>query len=120
MSLLQYAGVENLTIERPTNGGVNFLMCAYCWTKNVEVVGWAGGGVNFNYSVRDQMDTTFVNNCGNSVNNGAEYPIGINDAATEIYVVNSITRECGKGMVAKTAAGSVVAYNYMDATMYDS
>ena len=78
------------------------------------------GGVNFNYSVRSQMDTTFVNHCGNSVNNGAEYPIGVNDAATEIYVVNSITRECGKGMVAKTAAGSVVAYSYMDDTMYDS
>ena len=73
-----------------------------------------------NYSVRNQLDTTFVNHCGDSVNNGGEYPIGINDAATEIYVVNSITRECGKGMVAKTAAGSVVAYNYMDATMYDS
>jgi hypothetical protein len=120
LSLLQYAGVENLTIERPTNGGVNFLMCAYCWTKNVEAVGWGGGGVTFNYSVRNQLDTTFVNHCGDSVNNGGEYPIGINDAATEIYVVNSITRECGKGMVAKTAAGSVVAYNYMDATMYDS
>ena len=120
LSLLQYAGVENLTIERPTGGGVNFLMCAYCWTKNVEVVGWGSGGVNFNYSVRSQMDTTFINHCGNSVNNGAEYPIGVNDAATEIYVVNSITRECGKGMVAKTAAGSVVAYSYMDDTMYDS
>jgi hypothetical protein len=39
MSLLQYASVENLTIERPTSGGVNFLFCGYCWTKNVEVVG---------------------------------------------------------------------------------
>ena len=120
MSLLQYAGVENLTIERPTNGGVNFLFCAYCWTKNVEVVGWAGGGVNFNYAVRNEMARTFVNHCGNSVNDGAEYPIGVDDAATEIYIVNSITRGCGKGMVGKTAAGSVVAYNYMDDTMYDS
>ena len=66
------------------------------------------------------MYRTFVNHCGDSVNNGAEYPIGIDDAATEIYVVDSITRGCGKGMVGKTAAGSVVAYNYMDATMYDS
>jgi hypothetical protein len=120
MAFLQYAGVENLTIERPTNGGIDFLFCAYCWTKNVEVVGWAGGGVNFDYSVRDQIDTTFVNNCGNSVNNGGEYPIGIEDAATEIYVDNSITHECGKGMVGKTGAGSVVAYNYIDHTMYDS
>ena len=120
MPFLQYAGVENLSIERPTNGGVNFLFCAYCWTKDVEIVGWSEGGVNFNYSVRDQMDTTLVNYCGNSVNNGAEYPIGLDDAATEIYIVNSITRGCGKGMVAKTAAGSVVAYSYMDDTMYDS
>jgi hypothetical protein len=120
MAFLQYAGVENLTIERPTNGGVNFIFCAYCWTKNVEVVGWQGGGVNFDYSVRGQMDTTFVNSCGNSVNNGAEYPIGISSGATEIYVVNSITRICGKGMVGRTGAGSVVAYSYFDDTMYDS
>ncbi len=76
--------------------------------------------MNFDYSVRSQMDTTFVNNCGNSVNNGGEYPIGISYASTEIYVVNSITRECGKGMVGRTGAGSVVAYNYVDDTMYDS
>jgi hypothetical protein len=66
------------------------------------------------------MAKTFVNQCGNSVNSGAEYPIGVDDAATEVYIVNSITIGCGKGMVGKTAHGSVVAYNYMDDTMYDS
>ena len=59
-------------------------------------------GVNFNYAVRNEMAGTFVNHCGDSVNNGAEYPIGVDDAATEIYIVNSITRGCGKGMVGKT------------------
>jgi hypothetical protein len=120
MSMLQYAGVENLSVERPTNGGINFQFCAYCWTKNVEVVAWYGGGINFQYSVRDQMDSTFINNCANSVNNGAEYPIGISYGSTEVYVVNSITRECGKGSVGRTGAGSVLAYNYFDDTMYDS
>jgi hypothetical protein len=120
LAFLSQAGVENLTIQRPTNGGVNFQFCAYCWTKNVEVIGWSGGGTNYNYSVRDQMDTTLVNNCGDSVNNGAEYPVGIQDASTEIYVVNSITTGCGKGMVGKTGAAAVIAYSYFDHTMYDS
>lgn len=120
MPLLSEAGVENMTIERPTSGGVDFQFCAYCWMKNVEVVGWGGGAVNFNYSVRNQMDTSFSNHCGNSVNNGAEYPIGMQDSATETYIVNNIILICGKGMVGKAAAASVVAYNYSDETMYDS
>jgi hypothetical protein len=120
MPFVSYVGIENLTLSRPPSGGIQLIFCAYCWTKNVEIVNWSGGGININYSVRDQIDTTLVNNCGNSVNNGAEYPIGLQDASTEVYIVNSITRLCGKGMVGKTGAGSVVAYNYMDDTMYDS
>jgi hypothetical protein len=120
MPFISYVGIENLTINHAEATGITFQFCAYCWTRNVEVVNWYSGGINLNYSVRDQIDTTLVNNCGNSVNSGGEYPIGVENASTEIYIVNSITRLCGKGMVGKTGAGSVVAYDYMDDTMYDS
>lgn len=119
MAFISQAGVENLTISRPTSGGINFQFCAYCWAKNVEIVNWGGGAVNFSYTVRDQFDTSFANNCAYSVNNGGEYPLGIQDASTEIYIVNSITRLCGKGMVGKAAAAAVVAYNYVDDSFYD-
>jgi hypothetical protein len=120
MPFITQAGVENLTVNKSDGGGVNFLFCGYCWAKNVEVVNWVAGAFNFNDSARGQVDTSFANNCADSVNNGAEYPIGIQDSSTEIYVINSITIQCGKGMVGKTGAGSVVAYSYMDQTMYDS
>jgi hypothetical protein len=84
------------------------------------VVDWYNGGINVEYSVRVQIDTTLVNNCGHSTNSGGEYPIHLESAATETYVVNSITRLCGKSMTGKTGGGNVIAYGYFDDTMYDA
>jgi hypothetical protein len=95
--------------------------CAYCWFKNVEVGNWYGGGIAIEYSVRSELNGVYVHHCWDSVNNGGEYPIALDAASTEILITNSITNFAGKGMVARAGgAGSVVSYNYMDDTMYDS
>lgn len=120
MAFIQQAGIENLTINKAPAAGITFTFCAYCWAHNVEIVSWEGGAVNFQYTARDQLDGSYSGPCAKSTNNGGEYPIGINDSSTEIYVFNNIIRGCGKGMVGKASAAAVVAYNYQDATMYDS
>jgi len=95
--------------------------CAYCWIKNVEVGDWYGGGIDIAYSVRSELNTDYVHHCWDSVNNGGEYPIALDNASTEILITNSITNFAGKGMVARAGgAGSVVSYSYMDDTMYDA
>ena len=120
VSFLQYAGVENISLLRSATGGLGMLFCAYCWVKNVEVGDWYGGGIEVAYSVRSELNTDYVHHCWNSVNNGGEYPLAIDEASTEILVTNSITNFAGKGMVARAGgAGSVVSYNYQDDTMYD-
>jgi hypothetical protein len=119
--MLQAAGVENLSVLRAATGGIEMSLCAYCWIKNVEVGNWYGGGISIEYSVRSELNTVYVHHCWDSVNNGGEYPIALDDASTEILVTNSITNYGGKGMVARAGgAGSVISYNYMDDTMYDS
>jgi hypothetical protein len=123
---LQNAGVENLTVNRSQAGGVNFVFCALCWVKNAEVVNWgggigaSGGAVNFNESARVQLDSSYANFCGSSTNNGAEYPLGMENSSTELMIINNIIRQCGKGMVGKAGGGNVIAYNYQDSTMYDA
>lgn len=120
VSLLQYAGVENISVLR-TNQAPGILMdfCAYCWLKNVEVAGWTGGGVDVENSVRDQIDTTYIHNSYWVLNNGGEYPFDMESGATEILFQNSITRLGGKGMTTRAGgAGSVVAYNYEDDQYY--
>ena len=95
--------------------------CAYCWVKNIEVGDWYGGGINIEYSVRSEFNTVYVHHCWDSVNNGGEYPIALDNASTEILITNSITNFGGKGMVARAGgAGSVVSYSYIDDTMYDA
>jgi len=115
---IEYAGLENISFSR-TVKGVVMDFCMYCWVKNVEVANWFQGGINVTYSARDQIDTVYVHECNQAQPSGAEYPIDLQAATTEIYVVNSITLLCGKGMTARSGgAGSVVAYNYMDQTYY--
>jgi hypothetical protein len=121
ISFLQYAGVENISVLRAVNGGIEMEFCAYCWVKNVEVGDWYGGGINIERSVRSEFNTIYVHHCWDSVNNGGEYPIALDSASTEILITNSITNFAGKGMVARAGgAGSVVSYSYIDDTMYDA
>ena len=121
ISLLQNAGVENLSVLRGVNGGMEMQLCANCWIKNTEVGDWYGGGIEIGYSVRSELNNVYVHHCWNSVNNGAEYPIALDNASTEILITNSITNFGGKGLVARAGgAGSVVSYSYVDDSMYDA
>ncbi len=121
ISFLQSAGVENLSVLRAANGGIEMEFCAYCWLKDVDVGGWYGGGINVEYSVRSELNTDYVHNCWDSVNNGGEYPIALDNASTEILITNSITAFAGKGMVARAGgAGSVISYSDIDDSMYDA
>jgi hypothetical protein len=121
ISFLQNASVENLSLLRAATGGMEMEFCAYCWVKNVEVGDWYGGGISIGYSVRSEFNTVYVHHCWDSVNNGGEYPIALDNASTEILITNSITNFAGKGMVARAGgAGSVVSYSYVDDTMYDA
>ena len=110
------AGVENLTVEHSFGGGgVSFQYCAYCWAKNVESTLWEGGGFNLTYSARVELNQVYSHKCVWPVPGGGGYNIDLQNATTEIYVVNSISVLCDKVMTARSGgAGSVVAYNYMD------
>jgi hypothetical protein len=121
ISFLQSAGVENLSVLRGANGGIEMELCAYCWIKNTEVGDWYNGGISIEYSARSELNTVYVHHCWDSVNSGGEYPIALDNASTEILITNSITNFGGKGMVARAGgAGSVVSYSYVDDTMYDA
>ena len=121
ISFAQNVGLENISLLRPATGGVELEFCAYCWLKNVEVGYWYAGGINIKFSARSELNSVFVHHCADSVNSGGEYPIDLALASTEILINNSQTLFGGKGMTARAGgAGSVVAYNYQDDTMYDN
>jgi hypothetical protein len=117
---LQEAGVENLSLLRAPNGGMEMEFCVDCWIKNTEVGDWYGGGISIEYSARSELNTDYIHHCWDSVNSGGEYPINLGSASTEILLTNSIINFGGKGMVSRAGGGgSVVSYNYVDDTMYD-
>jgi hypothetical protein len=121
ISVLQQAGVENISLLRSPEGGLEMELCVNCWVKNTEVGDWYGGGIAMEYSARSELNTVYVHHCWDSVNNGGEYPLALDSASTEMLITNSITNFAGKGMVARAGgAGSVISYNYVDDTMYDA
>lgn len=121
ISFLEEASVENLSLLRAPEGGLEVELCVSCWVKNTEVGDWYGGGISIAYSARSELNTVYVHHCWNSVNNGGEYPLSLDSASTEMLITNSITNFAGKGMVARAGgAGSVISYNYIDDTMYDA
>ena len=121
VSFLEKAGVENISLLRAANGGLEMEFCANCWVKGTEVGDWYGGGISIEYSARSEFNTDYIHHCWDSVNSGGEYPLALSSASTEILVTNSIINFGGKGMVARAGgAGSVVSYNYVDDQMYDA
>jgi len=120
ISFLQNAGVENVSLLRSPNGGLEMELCVNCWVKNTEIGDWYNGGLSLEYSARSEINAVYVHHCWDSVNSGTEYPIDLGNASTEMLITNSITNFGGKGMVARSGgAGSVISYNYIDDTMYD-
>jgi Immunoglobulin domain len=121
ISFLEEASVENISLLRAPEGGLEVELCVNCWVKNTEVGDWYGGGISIAYSARSELNAVYVHHCWNSVNNGGEYPLSLDSASTEMLITNSITNFAGKGMVARAGgAGSVISYNYIDDTMYDA
>lgn len=118
LPFLNYAGVENLSLTKAAAGGVQFFFCAYCWVKNVEVGTWISGAMDTDYSARVQIEFNYLHDCADCESSGAEYPLQIDSASTETYVVNNIILKSGKGMVAKASNTGVIAYNYVDETFY--
>jgi len=119
--LLQNAGVENISIERPVAGGVNFEGCAYCWAQKVDVCCMSQGLTSIFSSARIEINEVYGHDTWDDECNGSEYPINLRNGSTEILVINSITNFNGKGMVAQgSGGGSVVAYNYLDDEYYQA
>jgi hypothetical protein len=63
ISFLQSAGVENISVLRGVNGGMEMQLCANCWIKNTEVGNWYGGGITISYSARSELNTVYVHHC---------------------------------------------------------
>jgi hypothetical protein len=115
---VQQAGVENISISRATNGVIVMSFCAYCWISNVEAYGW-NKGIIFDNCARCEIIHSYIHDCYDCENNGAEYSLAFDGAVTETLAFDNIILLTGKGMVGRSCGGgNVVSYNYQDDTFY--
>ena len=115
-NLVQYAGIENLTMEYGGDGNVIIQGCVYCWMKNIESRYYFNPGIHFQQgSFRDQLDTYWAHEGAWPVNGGGGYSIALTYGVSELYIVNGISMLANKVIVMRASGvGVVVAYNYMD------
>lgn len=118
-NMAQNSGLENISILRGPNAGVQMRFCRLCWVTGTDVSEWEGGGITVQMSVRDEFNNVLIELCQWCTNNGGEYSFDLSAASTEILFTNSITQYGGKGMVGRGGgAGSVVSYSNLDKTVY--
>jgi len=118
-SVTQYAGVEDLYLERvsPTGfeGYSNFkvLACAYCWVKNVESKMAQFRHVDFDRAFRCEVRDSFFNDGMNQGTGGFAYGVVAANRSSDNLVENNIFYHLRHSMVIKEgAAGNVYSYNY--------
>lgn len=115
-NIVQFAGIENLTMQMGGNGNANFSMCVYCWAKGVESYHYFNPGIAFwQGAFRDQLSNYWAHNGAWPVNGGGGYSLALTNGASEILIDNGISMLADKVIVMRASgAGTVVAYNYMD------
>ena len=110
-----YAGIEDLTVTRGTNGNIIFTCAAYSWMKNIDCSVFHGGGVviinSFGLEIRD----SYIHDAAWPCPGGAGYAVIQQRGSSENLFENNIIVRANKVMVARCAgAGSVFGYNYAD------
>jgi hypothetical protein len=112
---IAYAGIEDLTVTRGTNGNIIFTCTAYSWMKNVDCSVFHGGGVAIHNSFRLEIRDSYIHDAAWPCPGGAGYAIIQQRGCSEILFENNVIVRANKVMVARCAgAGSVFGYNYAD------
>jgi hypothetical protein len=112
---IAYAGIEDLTVTRGTNGNIIFTCAAYSWMKNVENSVFHGGGVAIHNSFRLEIRDSYIHDAAWPCPGGAGYAIIQQRGSSEILFENNVIVRANKVMVARCAgSGSVFGYNYAD------
>lgn len=116
---LQYAGIENLTIEVSGSGGIYFMNATNCWIKGVRLIDpiadncsgcYLIGSVNAHH-VSVVNNYTYGPNTSQLVN---VYQVALHEFANSLFQNNIL--HFGSAMFVSNAAswGNVVAYNYVE------
>jgi hypothetical protein len=119
---LENAGIENLSITNGDGDGIDMSRCASCWMKNLDVSKNLGSVV-INDGYRDELRHLYVHDTAFPHDGGAGYAITFNSQSADCLLEDSITFNFNKNIAERNSgAGTVVAYNYFDASYegYDS
>lgn len=112
---VKHAGVEDLAVQRGSDGAIRFEAAAYAWVRNVECSVWTGEGIAIGASFRIEVRDSYIHDAAFATPGGGAYAISFANGTSDSLVENNIIMNANKMMVARSSgAGSVVAYNYAD------
>jgi hypothetical protein len=113
---IQGVGIEDLYIygEGSGHGHINFVNCAYCWIKHVELHWFRGQCVAMDTCYRCELRDSYMHEAPNADPGGA-YIMDFTNGTSDCLIENNISWYANKNITMRcTGGGNVVAYNYMD------
>lgn len=110
-------GIEAMTLRRGARGAIQLANVARSWVRDVEIVEWAGSGIDILQSRQVEVTRANIHDAAWPYPGGGGYALGVKNGSTEILVRDSTMRKANKATAINAAgAGSVFAGNVIDDT----
>jgi hypothetical protein len=111
----RWTGVEDLYLEKGSDGNIGLNTCAYCWVKNVESSHTDGSSIGLESSFRCEIRDSFIHSSDNPNPGGGGYLLSLARGSADNLVENNAFWNGNKVMVMRaTGGGNVIGYNYFE------
>ena len=108
-------GVEDLYLEKGSDGNISLNMCAYCWIKNVESARTDGSSIGLESCFRCEIRDSYIHTSDNPNPGGGGYLLSLARGSADNLIENNAIWNGNKVMVMRaTGGGNVVGYNYFE------
>jgi hypothetical protein len=121
-SQCEYAGVEDLYVERVSGGEGNILSskCNYAWIKNIESFNVIGEHIEIVSSYRNVVRDSYIHHSQSFGSTGEGYGVSLRFGTSDALVENNIFYYLRHSMLTQGAGpGNVFGYNYSDRMFED-
>jgi hypothetical protein len=111
----KWSGVEDLYLEKGSDGNISLNTCAYCWVRNVESKHTIGSSIGLESCFRCEVRDSYIHTSDDPNPGGGGYLLSIARGSADNLVENNAVWNANKVMVMRaTGGGNVIAYNYFE------
>jgi hypothetical protein len=111
----KWSGVEDLYLEKGSDGNISLNTCAYSWVRNVQSKHTIGSSIGLESCFRCEVRDSTIHTSDDPNPGGGGYLLSIARGSADNLIENNAIWNANKVMVMRaTGGGNVIAYNYFE------